>query len=101
MIYIEKQLSGLVKAYELSDELILLKASILARGECVEIPETIDDAIEYIRADCYSLEIFETFEDAEDWADTYTGFRAEEVRAELRRFYLRKQTYVGDHTAAA
>ncbi len=93
MIYIELQLGGLVRAYELSDKLILLKATILARGECVPLPETIEDAIEYMRSGCYGLEIFESFDEAEAWADTYSGFRAGEVRAELRRFYTRRQTY--------
>ncbi|WP_226019392.1 hypothetical protein [Novosphingobium sp. FKTRR1] len=101
MLYIEMQLSGTVKVYELSDKLVLLKAYVLANGECVNPPETIDDAIEYMKADCYRLEIFECFEDAEDWADTYTSFRAEEVRAELRRFATRRDALTGQACAVA
>lgn len=90
MLYVEMQLSGIIKVYELSDELVILRAALDAGAECFPIPDTIDDAIEYIKSDCYNLEIFETVEDAEDWAEAYSSFRAEEVRAELRRYMTRK-----------
>lgn len=93
MIYIEMQLSGSVQVYDLTDRLVLLRATIEARAECLPIPHTMAEALAYLAARCYQLEIFEDMDDARDWAAEYTGFRAGEVRAELARFAFRRAEY--------
>ncbi len=93
MIYIELQLSGNVQIYELSDRLVLLKVTIQTRAECLPLPQVIEEAHEYMRAGCFQLEMFESLEHAEAWADSYAGFRAGEVQAELTRFRIRRASY--------
>ncbi len=46
-----------------------------------------------VGAKVHRLETFDTLALAEDWAAGYSGFRAEEVRAELRRYQLRSASY--------
>ncbi len=93
MIYMELQLSGNVQIYELSDRLLLLKTTIQTRAECLPIPQLVEEAHEYMRAACYQLEMFESLDHAEAWAESYAGFRAGEVRAELARFQIRRASY--------
>lgn len=93
MIYIELQLSGSVQVYNLSDRLVLLRTTIEARAECLPIPHTMAEALAYLEARCYQLEIFEDMAQAQAWANDYSGFRAGEVRAELARFETRQAAY--------
>ena len=95
MIYLELQLCGIVRVYDLSDRLVLLRATIEARAECLPIPETMEDAHAYLRSRCYQFEMFEDLAEAEAWAEDYHGFRSGEVRAELRRFRARATEYAG------
>jgi hypothetical protein len=90
MIYIELQLDGKVRVYEMSDKLVLLRVSVDARAECLPVPVLIEQAHDYLRAGCYQFEMFDTLADAEDWAESFHGFRAAEVRAELSRFEVRR-----------
>jgi hypothetical protein len=46
-----------------------------------------------VGAKVHRLETFDTWALAEDCAAGYSGFRAEEVRAELRRYQLRSASY--------
>jgi hypothetical protein len=93
MVYLEIQLDGSAKFYEIADARLLLKVAIETQAACLPMPSTMYDAHEYLRAHCYQLEIFGSVEDAEDWAESYTGFRACEVRAELARYALRRESY--------
>jgi hypothetical protein len=101
MIFLEMQLSGNVVCYEMSDRLLMLKVSLETRAECLPVPTTTDEALNYLSSTCWNLEIFNDYDEAEDWADVYTGFRADEVRAELRRFYSRKAAMTARDTIAA
>jgi hypothetical protein len=89
MIYFELNLDGSVKVYEMTDRLVLLRAQIETRARALPIAETVDDAIEYLRAGCFQFECFETLIEAETWQSSYAGFRAFEVRAEFHRFKAR------------
>ncbi len=91
MIYIELQLGGNVHVYDLPDELVLMRVTIEARAEHLPVPRTVEEAHEYLRANCYQLEMFETLPHAFDWAEAYRGFRAGEVRAGLARFEIRRR----------
>lgn len=100
MIFVEMQLSGKVSVYELTEHMLLLKVYIETRAACLPTPSASDAALDYLRSTCWGLEIFDSIEDADDWADDYSGFRAEEVRAELRRFIIRKGEAEGANMAA-
>lgn len=100
MIFVEMQLSGKVSIYELTEHMLLLKVYIETRAAHLPTPSATDTALDYLRSTCWGLEIFESIEDAEDWADDYRGFRAEEVRAEFRRFMVRKGELTGAILAA-
>jgi hypothetical protein len=85
------QLNGTVKICELSDRLVILIASLEARGRALPVPTCLHDSIEYMRCSCFTLEIFETFEHIETWVESYQGFRSGEVEAEFRRFTRRRE----------
>ena len=89
MIYIEMQLGGQIHIYEQSHHLLLLRTSIAARAERLPVPSSFAEALAYLSANCYQLEIFDTLNEALAWAEGYIGFRAGEVRAELDRFAIR------------
>src|SRR5579872_1052543 len=101
MLYIEMQLDGKVKAYELSDYLLLTKITVETHAAFLPIPDTTEEAHDYLRSTCFQLEMFETYEHAASWAASYDGFRAGEVRAELRRFDQRRAQAPGRPQAAA
>ncbi len=93
MIYFEMALAGSVHVYEMTERLFILRAAIEAKSAALEIPTTPQEAHEYRRSTCYALEIFPDLEDAEAWAESYQGFRAEEVRAALARFLARRAKF--------
>jgi hypothetical protein len=90
MIYCEIQLDGRVRFYEATDNRLMLRVSLETEAASLPAPPTIHDAHDFIRSNCHQLEIFDTFAHAENWAENYHNFRAGEVRAELRRFALRR-----------
>jgi|SRR5579859_5138243 len=100
MIYIEMQLDGKVKTYELNDFLLLSMVSLEAQAAFLPVPDTTDQAHDYLRSTCFQLEMFETYEHAATWAEAYGGFRAGEVRAELARFIQRRDLSPGRAIAA-
>ena len=100
MIYIEIQLSGQVLVYDLPDHLVMVRATIMAQAECLPTPESMAEAHDYMRAGCHQMEIFESLAHAEDWAESYSGFRAGEVRAGLTRFQIRRAAYAAATVAA-
>jgi hypothetical protein len=93
MIYVELQLDGKVRVYEMADRLVLVRVAVDANAQCLPIPRVMSQAHDFIRAGCYQFEMFESLQDAEDWADGYQGFRAAEVRAELDRFEVRRASF--------
>ncbi len=95
MIYFEINLDGRVKVYEMSDRLVLLRVSLEAKAAALPIPQNGEEAHSYLRAGCYQLEMFEARDEAEDWAESYQGFRAAEVQKQLARYLDRKATYSG------
>jgi hypothetical protein len=91
MIYLQMQLSGNVRIFDLTDRLVILITSLEARGQALPVPIGLDEAIEYMRASCFTLEMFETYEHLATWVESYLGFRAGEVMAEFRRFTRRRE----------
>jgi hypothetical protein len=89
MIYFELNLDGNVKVYEMTDRLVILRAAIETEARALPVAETIDEAIEYVRACCFHFECFETLEDADLWQSLYSGFRAAEVHKEFARYTKR------------
>jgi hypothetical protein len=93
-IYLEINLDGHVHIYEMTEDELLLKVGIETRSSFLPSPKSIYQAHEYLQLNAYHLEIFETLAHAETWAAEYCGFRAGEVRAELRRYNARRATYL-------
>ena len=96
MIYIEMQLDGRVRISEIDDWKLLHKMQIEAEAEFLPVPDTMDEAFDQLQANCFQLEIFETFNHAANWAEHYAGFRAGEVRAEFARFERRREAAQDD-----
>ena len=90
MIYVEFQLEGRVRMYQIADVDLLRKARIEARAAFLPVPETLDQVHDYLRANCFQLEMFETSDHLVHWAERYAGFRAGEARAELARYLTRR-----------
>ena len=101
MIYIEMQLSGLVRVFEQSEATVLLRVRLEAEAACEPLPETMDEAHDYMQAACFQFEMFDTFSHAQHWLETYRGFRADEVRAAFARFEARRATYCALSAVAA
>jgi hypothetical protein len=95
MIYIEMTLEGRVNVYDMTERLFLLRAAIEAKAAALPVPTTLQEAQEFRRAGCYQFEMFCELDDADAWADAYSGFRAEEVRKELARFIARREAHGG------
>jgi len=93
MIYFEMNLDGQVKVYEMSDRLLVLRVALETKAAALPIPSSIDEAHDYLRAGCHQLEMFETAEHAEAWAESFTGFRADEVRKQLARYLERRAEF--------
>lgn len=94
MLYVELQLDGKARIYELSDSRLLHMVAMEAEAACLPLPQTIDDAHDYLRAGCFQFEMFETFDHAANWAACYQGFRAGEVTAALARYCFRRAAVV-------
>ena len=90
MIYFEIQLDGRVNVFDMSDAVFLLCRQMEADAESLPLPRDMTMALDYVRSRCHQFELFDEIEDAGAWAERYTGFRAGEVRAALRRFLARK-----------
>lgn len=89
MYYIIFQLGsyqGAVRVMHLPDELLLFKMKLDCNACSYPPPKNAAEALACFKATAFELQSFPTLEDAETWACTYHGFRAEEVRAELRRY---------------
>jgi hypothetical protein len=93
MIYIEMHLDGRVKVFEQSDETLLLRVRLEAESECEPLPESVEEAHDYMRAACIQLEMFDTLGHARSWVESFGGFRNGEVRAAFGRFLTRRATY--------
>jgi hypothetical protein len=89
MFYVEMQLDGKVKISFLSDHILMWRVQLEAMASCLPQPGNVADAHEYLRANCFQFEMFETLDHLANWAEHYAGFRAGEVRAELARFEAR------------
>ena len=96
MLYIEIQLGGQARVYEMSDAPLLRKLAIEAQAACLPLPMTMAQAHDYLRAGCFQFEMFETVEHAQHWANDYQGFRADEVRAEIGRYRSRRAAVLAD-----
>jgi hypothetical protein len=101
MIYFEMQLDGHVRVYEMSDRLLLLRVALDTKAAALPVPSGIEEAHEYLRACCHELEMFETSDHAEAWAESYNGFRAAEVRKQLARYLARRAEFSGPFALVA
>jgi hypothetical protein len=92
-IYCAIDLDGRVHIYEMTDARLMKKIEVETQAAFLPVPETIDQVHEYLRSTTYQLEIFEDWTQLETWAASYAGFRAGELRAELRRYQMRRASY--------
>jgi hypothetical protein len=92
-LYLEMDMNGHVHIYEMTEENLIAKIGVETRASFLAPPETIEQAHDYLYANAYHLEMFETLAHAETWAADYNGFRAGEVRAELRRYRQRRDSF--------
>lgn len=90
---------GAVRLYHFTNEQLLLKARLECQAARLPEPQTFADAIEHLQQTAFQIEAFGSVETAEQWAATYTGFRAAEVRAELARYQRRHISANGDELA--
>jgi hypothetical protein len=93
-IYFEIGLDGSVHVYEMTDAQLLQKIGVETRASFLPVPDTIQQAHEYVRSNSYRLEMFENWALAEYWMADYSGFGAEEIRAELRQYQMRRASYL-------
>ena len=96
MVYVELQLDGKVRIYQITDMRLLHKVQIETAASYLPVPETMAEAHDYLRANCFQFEMFDTFAHMANWAEHYGGFRAGEVRAELARLEERRAGRVAD-----
>ena len=69
---------------------LLLNIAAEQRVAFLPTAQTVEAAYDYLRSKVHQLETFDTLALAENSAAGYGGFRADEVRAELRRYQLRR-----------
>lgn len=93
MIYFELHLDGQVKVYEMTDRLVTLRVALETKAAALPIPTTPEQAHEYLRAGCHQFEMFSDSDEAEEWADSFTGFRAAEVRKQFARYIERRAAF--------
>jgi len=89
VVYFEIGRFGGVQIHEMTGARLLLNAAADRGTAFLPAAETVEEAYGYLRTKVHQLETFDTLALAKDWAAGYSGFRAEEVRAELRRYQLR------------
>jgi hypothetical protein len=77
----------------MTDRLLMLRVTLEAKAEALPIPTRIEQAHDYLRAGCLQFEMFAELEDAEAWAESFGGFRAEEVRKQLARYLARRAEF--------
>jgi hypothetical protein len=94
-IYVELRLDGTIKIYEHADHILLLIYALQARAACLPVPDTIDQAHEYIRANCHQLEMFESIDHLETWICDYQGFRAQAAYTEFLAYQQRRREFLG------
>lgn len=92
MLFITFQLgthASAVRVFEFAPDHLLIKARIECAAAALPRPQSVDDAIQYFRGTAFHIEQFEDMDEAQSWALSYRGFRADEVRAELDRYAVR------------
>lgn len=86
MIYIEIPKAGMpVVAYEMTDASLFRITAIQAFRRRQPLPYTVDEAVAYMRATLAELHTFHSWDDAEAWADSVSGWRGENVLAAITR----------------
>ena len=93
VVYFEISRFGGVQIHEMTRARLLLNAAADRGAAFLPTAETVEEAYCCLRAKVHQLETFDTLALAEHWAAGYSGFRTEEVRAELRRYQLRCASY--------
>jgi len=101
MVYVEMQLDGKVRIYQISDLRLLHRVQIETNAAFLPVPTNMAEVHDYLRADCFQFEMFETFPHMRNWAANYGGFRAGEVRAELARLEMRRAERFADFELVA
>jgi hypothetical protein len=99
MVYFEFRLEGHVKVYDMSDQLMILRAAIETKAQALPVAQTIEDAHSYFQAGCFQFEMFESVDDAAAWVEGYTGFR-EAAAATSFAYYLIRRADLIDAEAA-
>lgn len=99
MIYFEFRLEGHVRVYEMSDQLMILRAAIETKAQALPVAQTIEDAHSYFQASCFQFEMFESLDHAAAWVEDYTGFREAAV-ATAFSYYLQRRDELADAAAA-
>lgn len=89
MIYLEIPRDGPAVAYEMSDPQLLQITVAQAYGKRAAIPESVPEAVAFLRSTVAELATFTTWDEAGAWALTLEGMTRVRVEAALARYRQR------------